>query len=134
MFLATTNDKTIKVWKVSEKATKKAIKSNSKDIKLPKMEIIETGYVPTLMTSFPTLHTYLINSISISDNEEILLSSDDLRVYLWSLEKPNNAFSVVDLKPDNIDEVSEVILKIIIFTNLFFFFKFIIINKKKNFI
>lgn len=38
-----------------------------------------------------------------------MLSSDDLRVYLWSLEQPNKAFISVDLKPDNLDELSEVI-------------------------
>ena len=78
------------------------------------MEVIETGYVPNLNLSFPSLHSYLINAISLSDNEEILISSDDLRVNLWNVEKPSKVFGVVDLKPDNLEDVSEVI-KIISF-------------------
>jgi len=38
-----------------------------------------------------------------------MLSSDDLRVNLWSVENPNKAFVAVDLKPDNLEELSEVI-------------------------
>jgi len=38
-----------------------------------------------------------------------MITSDDLKVYLWSLEDPNQAFIAVDLKPDNLDELSEVI-------------------------
>ena len=96
------------------------MKVNSKSgLKLPKMEIIENSHVPTLVSTFPSLHSYLINSISTAYNEEVILSSDDLRVYLWNLEKPSKAFEVVDLKPDNIDEVSEVIFK---FKNYFKYF------------
>jgi len=65
--------------------------------------------VPSLIRCYPNLHSYLINNISASGNEEFLLSSDDLRVYLWSLQKPGNTFSVVDLKPENLEDVSEVI-------------------------
>ena len=109
MFIFSTNDKTIKLWKVTDRGIKKPVKEkNSKELKLPKMEVIETAYVPNLNNSFPSLHTYLINSISVADNEEILISSDDLRVNLWNIEKPSQVFGCVDLKPDNLEDVSEV--------------------------
>ncbi len=36
--------------------------------------------MPTIRKVYPNLHTYHINSISASMNEEFMLSSDDLRV------------------------------------------------------
>jgi len=45
----------------------------------------------------------------MASNDEVMISSDDLRVYLWNLEETKKAFNVVDLKPDNLDELSEVI-------------------------
>lgn len=76
---------------------------------MPKLQTVESGLMPTIRKVYPNLHTYHINSISVSQNEEFMLSSDDLRVYLWSLEQPNKAFIAVDLKPDNLEELSEVI-------------------------
>ena len=37
------------------------------------------------------------------------MTSDDLKVYLWSIEQPHKAFISVDLKPENLEELSEVI-------------------------
>ena len=37
MFILSTNDKTIKLWKVTEKNIKKPIKVNSTQVELPKM-------------------------------------------------------------------------------------------------
>ncbi|KRX11177.1 WD40-repeat-containing domain [Pseudocohnilembus persalinus] len=110
MYCLTTNDKTIKLWKISERNIKKIVKSSSnKDYSMPKLQTVESGIMPTIRKVYPNLHTYHINQISTSQNEDFMLSSDDLRVYLWSLEQPNKAFIAVDLKPDNLDELSEVI-------------------------
>ena len=65
--------------------------------------------MPTIRKVFPNLHTYHINAISSSYNEEFLLSSDDLRVYLWNIENPSKAFIAIDLKPENLEELNEVI-------------------------
>lgn len=40
---------------------------------------------------------------------ETFLSADDLRINLWHLDNNILAYNVVDLKPDNIEELSEVI-------------------------
>lgn len=58
---------------------------------------------------FKNCHNYNINSLSVSPDSETFLSSDDLKVNLWSLENHIIAFNVVDLKPSNIEELSEVI-------------------------
>lgn len=73
------------------------------------MESLEKGWFPSLVKSFPNLHNYLINSISLASNEEYVISTDDLKIYLWNLQKPHDAYNVVDIKPDNLDDIQEVI-------------------------
>ena len=111
MYALTTNDKTIKLWKISQKNLKKIVKtSDAADFTMPQLEIVEpVAWRPSLRKTYPSLHMFNINSISASHNEEFLLSSDDLRVNLWSLEQPNKAFIAVDIKPANLDELDEVV-------------------------
>lgn len=114
MYLLSTNDKTVKLWKISEKTIKKVISGNrgvqtEKDLKLPKLQTTEKSLIPTMRKVYPSVHGYHINSISVSSNSENFISSDDLRVYLWNLENTKEAFNIVDTKPENLDELSEVI-------------------------
>ena len=53
-------------------------------------------------------HTYHINAISISSDQETFISSDDLRVNLWHLDHTNQSFNVVDIKPPNMEDLTEV--------------------------
>ena len=41
--------------------------------------------------------------------QETFLSADDLRVNLWHLEITNESFNIVDIKPANMEELTEVI-------------------------
>ncbi|CAD8098954.1 unnamed protein product [Paramecium primaurelia] len=109
MYILTTNDKTVKLWKISEKNVTKVIKPSGKDLAMPKLQVVESGLIPSVRKVFPNLHNYHINSLTASNNEEFVLTSDDLKVYLWSIEQPAKAFVAVDLKPENLDELSEVI-------------------------
>ncbi len=45
----------------------------------------------------------------MSADGETFLSADDLRINMWNLNNDVLAYNVVDLKPPNIDELSEVI-------------------------
>ncbi|MFH4981389.1 hypothetical protein AB6A40_008098 [Gnathostoma spinigerum] len=54
-------------------------------------------------------HTYHVNSISVNSDQEIFLSADDLRINLWHLEVTNESFNIVDIKPANMEELTEVI-------------------------
>lgn len=84
-----TNDKTIKLWK---------IKSNNSGVVTPKPRLV-----------FQNGHVYHINSLSVNSDGETFLSSDDLRINLWHLGVNSECFNMVDLKPDNMDDLSEVI-------------------------
>lgn len=61
----------------------------------------------------PALHcavrSYHINSLSFSPDGETFLSADDLRINLWSLNNSMSTFNIVDIKPDDMEELSEVI-------------------------
>ena len=54
-------------------------------------------------------HAYHINSISLCSDAETFLSSDDLRVNLWNMNRPERSYNIVDIKPDNMEELTEVI-------------------------
>lgn len=119
-FLLTTNDKTIKLWKVSER-DKRINGFNLKDdfgqhIKSPLTELRVPTIVPTELTVeasprriFANAHTYHINSISINSDQETYLSADDLRINLWHQEVTDESFNIVDIKPVNMEELVEVI-------------------------
>lgn len=119
-FLLTTNDKTIKLWKVSER-DKRINGYNLKDdfgqhIKSPLRGLRVPTIVPTELTVeaspkriFANAHTYHINSISINSDQETYLSADDLRINLWHQEVTDESFNIVDIKPVNMEELVEVI-------------------------
>ena len=113
-FVLTTNDKSIKLWKLSDKPLKKSESTNKRitttsDVKIPKLKIIDDGVNPIIKKVFPNLHGYHINGISSSPNGENIISSDDLKIYLWDFESTDIAYNIVDIKPENFDELNEVI-------------------------
>ncbi|KAG6398008.1 hypothetical protein SASPL_139458 [Salvia splendens] len=157
LFLLSTNDKTIKFWKVQEKKVKKlsdmnadtfksagnssvassSISSglkqglangNSTDrsnnslsnaltfpsggipsLRLPVVTSGETNLVARCRRVYAHAHDYHINSISNNSDGETFISADDLRVNLWNLEISNQSFNIVDVKPTNMEDLTEVI-------------------------
>lgn len=120
-FLLSTNDKTIKLWKISERDKKVEGLFNIKedeencfnDVKslvLPQVKPMENLMVEaTPKRIYANAHTYHINSISINSDQETYLSADDLRLYCWNLENNSTCFNIVDIKPANMEELTEVI-------------------------
>ena len=47
--------------------------------------------------------------LSFCSDGETFISADDLRVNLWNLEISDQCFNIVDIKPTNMDELTEVI-------------------------
>ncbi|XP_031257846.1 serine/threonine protein phosphatase 2A 55 kDa regulatory subunit B beta isoform isoform X2 [Pistacia vera] len=157
LFLLSTNDKTIKFWKVQEKKVKKISDMNLDPLKAvangsvasssnassPKPYLanggcldksysslsnefsIPPGGIPSLrlptVTSneislmarcrrvYAHAHDYHINSISNNSDGETFISADDLRINLWNLEISNQSFNIVDVKPANMEDLTEVI-------------------------
>ncbi|KAK4786665.1 hypothetical protein SAY86_010498 [Trapa natans] len=157
LFLLSTNDKTIKLWKVQEKKAKKVCSMNmdpskttgngtldsgnssipskpclanggcdtrpvdslSNDLHFPssgvpslhssKVTIQETSHVARYRRIYAHAHDYHINSISNNSDGETFISADDLRINLWNLEISNQSFNIVDLKPANMEDLTEVI-------------------------
>uniref|UniRef100_A0A7S2ZA11 Serine/threonine-protein phosphatase 2A 55 kDa regulatory subunit B n=2 Tax=Rhodosorus marinus TaxID=101924 RepID=A0A7S2ZA11_9RHOD len=84
-------------------------RSSPTKLTIPRIQGREAIISSNCTRSFANAHTYHINSVSVSSDEETFLSADDLRVNLWHLEKGESGFNVLDLKPENMEDLSEVI-------------------------
>lgn len=131
--LLSTNDKTIKLWKVYEKNIKLVNENNLSEgyglkqkniimgngsmnsvlklqsLKLPVLTQHDKIIAATPKRAYGNAHTYHINSISPNSDQETFLSADDLRINLWNYDLPDQSFNVVDIKPVNMEELTEVI-------------------------
>ncbi|XP_036674047.2 protein phosphatase PP2A 55 kDa regulatory subunit isoform X1 [Drosophila suzukii] len=120
-FLLSTNDKTVKLWKVSER-DKSFEGYNTKEenglirdpqnvtaLRVPSVKQIPLLVEASPRRTFANAHTYHINSISVNSDQETFLSADDLRINLWHLEVVNQSYNIVDIKPTNMEELTEVI-------------------------
>lgn len=116
------SDKTIKYWKVHEKKIKRPTKIESMgalpshtptylsaDVPIPRLTHHQTITTATPKRVYSNAHGYHINSISINSDGETFISADDLRINLWNLQISNETFNVVDVKPPNLEELTEVI-------------------------
>ena len=159
-FLISTNDKTIKLWKVFEKqmqcvsdfnlddATRSATRGRvnlgpdtppltgggptnvglvghtsagkdalnglsfgGKTLRVPSCVSTDVVFSARCRRQFGAAHAYHINSLSVNSDCETYISADDLRVNLWHLERgaAEDAFTVVDIKPENMEDLTEVI-------------------------
>lgn len=150
-FLLSTNDKTIKLWKVFEKQIKLVSENNNSNsinddindpkstiniskqlssfqtnpnlittlidsnsstmaaIKLPRLTYHDTITAAQPKKVYANAHAYHINSISVNSDQETFISSDDLRINLWNLNIEDQSFNIVDIKPTNMEELTEVI-------------------------
>ena len=134
-FLLSTNDKTIKLWKVFEKSLKVVAENNlSHDggspsvggvrhhlpqppptfnnpsaLKLPRLTHHDTVVAAVPRRTYANAHAYHINSISVNSDGETFISSDDLRINLWNLNIQDQSFNIVDIKPANMEELTEVV-------------------------
>uniref|UniRef100_A0A8D3E9P9 Serine/threonine-protein phosphatase 2A 55 kDa regulatory subunit B n=1 Tax=Scophthalmus maximus TaxID=52904 RepID=A0A8D3E9P9_SCOMX len=120
-FLLSTNDKTVKLWKISER-DKRPEGYNLKDddgrirdpstitsLRVPVLQPMDLMVEATARRVFSNAHTYHINSISVNSDLQTFISTDDLRVNLWNLEITDRSFNIVDIKPANMEELTEVI-------------------------
>ncbi|KAG2136296.1 WD40-repeat-containing domain protein [Suillus cothurnatus] len=121
-FLLSTNDKTIKLWKIFEKSIRVVSESNHLDghralpppslvshLKLPRMQPQDNIIAAVPRKVYANAHAYHIHSISVNSDQETYISADDLRINLWNLGISDQSFNIVDIKPVNMEELTEVI-------------------------
>lgn len=116
LFMLTTNDKTVKLWKVYQNQVKKVSCWNvengslaSGGLRVPKIDILEQSVATKTRRVFANAHAYHINSIAPNSDGECFLSADDLRINLWNLDISDQSYTIVDIKPANMEELAEVI-------------------------
>lgn len=118
--LLTTNDKCIKLWKVSPQSnsfvpgcvasfcdgrTARHFSLPYKMTKSPK----DTRARSYTRRVYNDAHAYHINSLSLCADGESFLSADDLRINMWHLERSDVSLTVTDVKPVNMEDLAEVI-------------------------
>lgn len=78
------------------------------DLKFPRMTHHDTVVAAVPRRVYANAHAYHINSISVNSDGETFISSDDLRINLWNLNIQDQSFNIVDIKPANMEELTEV--------------------------
>ncbi|KAA0198514.1 Serine/threonine-protein phosphatase 2A 55 kDa regulatory subunit B, partial [Fasciolopsis buskii] len=58
---------------------------------------------------FTSAHADLINSLSVNSDQETFLSADDSRINLWNSQITDQSFNILDIKPNNMEDLSKVI-------------------------
>ncbi|XP_068636692.1 serine/threonine protein phosphatase 2A 55 kDa regulatory subunit B beta isoform-like isoform X2 [Aristolochia californica] len=153
LFILSTNDRTIKLWKVQEQKVKKVkdmdpipyvcsennllaeksfiMEQNEETLPpgyrlewtpkkpknvfassvehIPTMDRLEENSSARCRRVYAQAHDFNINSISNNSDGETYISADDLRINLWNLEVSDQCFNIVDMKPSNMEDLTEVI-------------------------
>ena len=82
---------------------------DASSLKLPRLTHHDTVVAAVPRRNYANAHAYHINSISVNSDGETFISSDDLRINLWNLNIQDQSFNIVDIKPANMEELTEVI-------------------------
>lgn len=120
LMLLSTNEKTIKLWKIAERRMRSVANFNVttgpygghspvSSLRVPSISMGEPTITTTPRRVYATAHAYHINSIAVNSDGQTFLSADDLRIHLWHLDNPSLSFNVVDIKPSTLEELTEVI-------------------------
>ena len=76
---------------------------------MPKSTTLNTTVEGHTKKNFKNCHNFNINALSVSPDGEHFISADDLTVNLWNIENNIISYNLVDVKPDTIEDLSEVI-------------------------
>mmetsp|Transcript_12721 Transcript_12721/g.24680 ORF Transcript_12721/g.24680 Transcript_12721/m.24680 type:complete len:515 (+) Transcript_12721:456-2000(+) len=123
VFMLTTNDKAIKMWKLQEREVKYTTGFNTSDTKgqprapdrikslrFPQSETVERLVTATPKREYsPEIHKFNIHSLVPSCDGQSFMSADNLSINLWNLNVTDVAFQVVNLKPMDMTKLMEYI-------------------------
>ncbi|KAL6997143.1 hypothetical protein U1Q18_007267 [Sarracenia purpurea var. burkii] len=134
LFILSTNDKTIKLWKIKEHKAKKVKEMSFSPYVCPENVLLaERSFVSGQHKSssgngyFLEWTEQMANSTSPSheghgkdigqciipvchatSDGETFVSADDLRINLWNLEVSDQCFNIVDMKPMNMEDLTAI--------------------------
>eukprot|EP00792_Barthelona_sp_PAP020_P005708 TRINITY_DN2763_c0_g1_i3.p1 TRINITY_DN2763_c0_g1~~TRINITY_DN2763_c0_g1_i3.p1 ORF type:complete len:422 (+),score=91.33 TRINITY_DN2763_c0_g1_i3:44-1309(+) len=112
LLMLTCNDKTIKLWKVYENTIKEVVvDKNGNDLVIPKLVPVEKVTLATPKRSFINAHPWHINSLSLCSDENLFLSSDELNINIWDLNRSDETFLAVNIPLENVEECTEIVVK-----------------------
>ena len=83
--------------------------AQSRLLRLPRLVYHDTIVAAVPRKIYANAHAYHINSLSVNSDGETYISADDLRINLWNLGISDQSFNIVDIKPVNMEELTEVI-------------------------
>jgi len=89
--------------------TPKLSPAQSRLLRLPRLVYHDTIVAAVPRKIYANAHAYHINSLSVNSDGETYISADDLRINLWNLGISDKSFNIVDIKPVNMEELTEVI-------------------------
>jgi len=78
-------------------------------LKFPNINVKDSSVLSIPRRIYSNAHAYHINSVSLNSDGETFLSADDLRINLWNFTISDQSFNIVDIKPTNMEELTEVI-------------------------
>ncbi|TKR95897.1 hypothetical protein L596_010005 [Steinernema carpocapsae] len=118
--LLTANEKTVKLWRLTERT--RAIAETDVEMRdpdepitsadllsVPKIVDVSMQVEATPRRVYANAHGYHIQSVSVCADQDMFLSADDLRINVWHHEITKECFNVVDLKPPSLSQLREVI-------------------------
>mmetsp|Transcript_4685 Transcript_4685/g.6934 ORF Transcript_4685/g.6934 Transcript_4685/m.6934 type:complete len:585 (+) Transcript_4685:278-2032(+) len=119
-FILCTNEKCIKMWKISEQSKPKFVqpkniingvstKKTIDDIEMPSYEMYAKEIINTEKRTYKSVHEFQIHSLSLCADQEMFVSADDLRINLWHLSCPNKTHTIVDLAPEDMKDLDVII-------------------------
>lgn len=74
-----------------------------------KIANVEDGTLARCRKVYAHAHDFNINSISNNSDGQTFISADDFMINLWNLEVNNQCFNIIDTKPPNMEDLTEVI-------------------------
>lgn len=76
---------------------------------MPKSQVFNVNVEGKSKQQFKNCHNYNIHSLSISSDREHFISADDLTINLWNMENNWTAYNLIDIKPPDTGDLSEII-------------------------
>ncbi|GBG26706.1 Serine/threonine-protein phosphatase 2A 55 kDa regulatory subunit B beta isoform [Hondaea fermentalgiana] len=121
VFMLTTNDRAIKMFKLQERDVKYTSGFNMsnqkgepraprrvKSLRFPTSETVERVVTPFCKREFsPEIHKFNIHSLMPSVDGSTFISADNLCVNLWDMNSMNVAFQVINLKPADMTKLNQ---------------------------